>query len=375
MNTILDTSVIIDNPNNLFAYKDVIIPYFVLEELDNLKDSRNIGNKARLATRLILDHNIPCRDIRASADMVDNKLIQLSRRGYKIITSDLLLYLKGQTATGNVFLHQRPNMELYEGVKDMDIPPELYTDLFDNKGLKVEMDLYENQFIDDGNNMIARYKNGRLKKIKWYKELDGVGMLNRRQMMATNLLFDPDVTVVSLIGRAGSGKTSLAINTAIQQVKNGLYDKIILARPKIQKGLKEEKLGYLKGDKEEKLADYVQPFFDNIKIQSYIDYEIESLSLIQGRNIDNSLFLITESQNIAPEDMDCLIERIGKNAKLILEGDINQVNRGGLTPEWNGLSFVANILKDEPLTGSILLTEVERSETAKLGEKLRKNLR
>lgn len=369
MQQIYDTNILIDEPDILLK-SNSIIPYFILEELEK---NKNDLYGARQAIRNILDNDIKCRKMKVSGDTNDEKLIQLGIKKYKIFTKDAALYLKAKSRNSNVFYYEKDEENLYEGLIEKELDPKVIDKLYNKGKVKTNMDLYENQFIDS-ENIICKYNEGYLHKIKWKNNMEGVGKLNRRQIMLSNLLFDKDVTVVSIIGGAGTGKTSLAINSAIKQVKRGQYDRIILTRPKVQKGFKEEKFGSFPGSLSEKLNPFLQPYWDNIKEQTMLNFEVEGLSLIQGRNIENSILLVTESQNIHPKDMDCIIERIGKNSKVVFEGDIEQINNKKLSKNYNGLSCVINYLKNKKLTGSILLDEVMRSETAKLGKLYRDRL-
>jgi len=380
--TVLDTSVLIENPNAMFEFDNVVIPFAVLDELDDLKRDRYIGTRIREVIRKILEKNVACKMLRGvdrevlidKYNKADPVLVQASKRNdIEVVTNDIALHMKVNLVNGNSLYYESKN-ELYTGLREVDYPPETINELYDkHRADNPFQGLHENQFVTDGG-IIAVHKKGKLHFVNKNKAIKGVGKANLKQAMATELIYDKDVTVVSMVGRAGSGKTSIAVNTAVDMVQQGHYDKIIISRAKVQKGASEEKFGYLKGDLDSKLKPFLQPFYDALGQQVVSDIiEVQGLSMVQGRDLKNSIWLITEFQDVRPQDVDGIVERIGKGSMLIIEGDINQCSRSYLNEYNNGLEFLANNLKDEELTGTITLDRVERSETAKLGQKLRKS--
>ncbi|MFW6377400.1 MAG: PhoH family protein [bacterium] len=370
METIVDTNLILDNPNILLEVENVIVPLSVIEELDKLKRDERLGYYAREATRIIYENDIVCLLDNYNFE-TDNILVELSKSGYKILTRDLNLYLKCKWSNGNTEFYQGVEDELYEGVVEL-VDNDIYMKLRENDKVKVDLDLYENQFVDFGG-LIARYNDGYLSVIEQNGYLMSKEKLNRRQVMVNNLLYDKDITVVGIAGEQGTGKTTLAIESAINQLEKGIYDKCILLRPLVNKGGKYEDVGYLPGCKQEKIQPYLQPFWDVLKnrMQNLEQFEMESIGFLQGRSFDNSLLIVTESQNIDSQEMEGIVGRLGKDSKIVFEGDIKQVNRSDLNSNYNGLSHVINTLKSERLAGSVLLDKVERSETAELARKLR----
>lgn len=368
MSIIPDTSTIINHPSVL-DQENLTIPYCVLGELDNLKDSSHSGYQARRATQKILSRKIPTKEFDTSADKVDNQLLEISEKE-KVFTDDVLLYLKGQSNNLNVELYSPPDDSIYTGVKKYRLTNGKKDKLYDGKTIKTDLDLYPNQFVDS-DRVLARYYDNGLHKVDWNPNLlEGLD-LNRRQKMAVDLLMDSDVSVVGLHGPAGTGKTSLALEAAFQQIKYGEYDKLVVSAPKIQRGRQQETLGYLPGDVDEKLEPWLKPFFDNVQTQHHAQFETLPLSMIQGRNLQNTVWLITEFQNVRGTEADQIIERVGSGSKLIYEGDINQRT---VKSAYDGLTVMTNALKGRELAGAVRLNEVERSETAKLGETVRNYL-
>lgn len=378
MSVIPDTSVIIDNPR-ITLKENTIIPYCVLAELDNLKRNSSVGHKVRKASHLIINNHIPTKSFPINCNSTDDKLIELATDGYTVLTNDLLMYLKGQARGATIDLVQEDN-DLYTGIKEVNLPQECIDQLYNHNSInfknligenpRLDLDLYENQFLDAGQ-IMARYHDNKLYPLDWNTTVEEIGELNRRQIMALDLLLAQEVKIMAMAGRAGTGKTSLALNIAIKQIQFQRYENLILSRPRVQAGSPEEELGYLPGDTEEKTMPFLQPFFDNERREHSFQYEVLPLSMIQGRNIKHSIWVITEFQNVRKEDVDAIVERLGEGSKLIVEGDINQNNR---TSKEDGLSFLINNLKDEKAVGSIVLNEVERSDVAQLGEKLREAL-
>ena len=370
METVVDTNLILDNPNILLERENIIVPLSVVEELDNFKNDKRLGFFAREATRIMIDNDIKVKGFNVHS--TDNLLVYLSNNGYKVLTRDYNVYLKCNK--DNRGLYQQDD-DLYEGLTELPLDPELVDELYDKD--KVRCDdgwYYENQFIDAGN-VIARYSNGYLYRVDWDKKLEGIEKLNRQQIMAYDLLFDPKIKIVLLWGSAGTGKTSLAIKSAFSMVKSEMYNEILLSRPKIETGNKEERLGILPGDKFDKLSEHIMPFKDNMNSFQYeIIPDVQPLTTIKGRDIKNTFYIIDEAQDIRPRDIIPIIERIGSGSKVVFTGDPNQIDVSSLNLNHNGVTFLSNALKGDDLFGCVRLIKNERSEVAQKGDLLRKKL-
>lgn len=369
MGTILDTSVILENPKELLNYDDIVMLNCILRELDEKKYNKRIGYKAREAIRIIIDKNFSYKMFENSDNSADDIILR-NISDHRVITADGSFYLRGKSKGLDIEFYESVEKEIYNGISNQYLGQDTIDRLNNKKKIKTNLNLYENQFLDLGNT-IARYKDGYLHKVSWNKRVNGIEKPNKRQLMALDVLFDNDVKLVSLYGKAGTGKTSITINAAIEQAMSGGYNKILISRPKKQRGLSEEKLGYLTGDMESKMSPFIAPFEDNLYTQTAIKPEIIPLSMIQGRSFDNAIWIITEAQDIRKEDMDLIVGRCGQGTKLIVEGDRFQNSDRNLDEFNNGLTHVINTLKDEKLTATVELDEVERSELARMANRLK----
>lgn len=208
---------------------------------------------------------------------------------------------------------------------------------------------------------------------------------NEEQKEVLKALFDQEVHLVTITGSAGSGKTLLATYAGLQQTEWERYERTVVSRPIIPMG---KELGFLPGTLEEKLLPWTQPIFDSvesliamdpknkmggIKPQHFIEegaLEIEALMYIRGRSIPNVFLVIDEAQNLTPHEVKTIITRASLGTKVVLTGDPEQIDTKGLTKANNGLSYVAERFKDEPLARNYHLSECIRSPLAALGVKL-----
>lgn len=363
-----DTNVLIDFPN-ILNNDNIVIAYCVLEELDGLKKNKNIGHKVRELVRNIIKKDIECREFNRVNDKMktDDKLLKIGlKNDFKIITQDFLMYKKGESKGVNIELFQ-PNNEVYSGVKECNLSKDIISELYKEGRVEYNSEnLIENQFIDSGD-IVARYKDGYLYKIDWNKSVNGIDEPTRRQLMALDVLFDNKVRLVNLFGEAGSGKTTIALNSAIRQVANGDYNNLLISRAKKKRNI-DEGFAALPGELEEKYAPFIAPFYDNLYTQTPINFEIVPLASIQGRNL-SGIWIITEAQDISPKHMKLIIGRCSKGTKLILEGDLkDQHSDSQLNKNFNGLTHAINKLKDKKITATVELDENKRGELSKLSK-------
>lgn len=383
MKTIYDTNILIDYPSLLEEKDNIVIPLSVLEELEELKYKKRLTYRARKAINYIMSdlENIEIlNDYEYRKDTVDETLIQIAKdTGYKLVTQDSILYLIACSKIDNLEYYEE-NKYIYSGVTKGCCSPELIDKLF-NEGFLKEDELEgfhveENSFVDL-DRVIVRKTEGKYFKLEWETGQPFISKdftLNRRQLMAHDLLMDSTVPLVAIWGKYGTGKTSLTVRTALKLFNKDMYENIIVTRPKIESGFKEEHLGTLPGDVQEKYTPYLKPFEDNSTPNQFKMFEVQPLSTIKGRDIKNTIFIVDEAQDINPEKMPMIIERLGENSKLVLLGDPNQIDNRYLNKYNNGLTFTINNLKGNPHFGCVKLEENERSEVAMLGEELRKCL-
>jgi PhoH-like ATPase len=242
----------------------------------------------------------------------------------------------------------------------------------------------ENEFVilkNGSQSAFGRVRGGWMKPLFNYVDdpVWGLIALNVEQKMALDLLLDDEVTLVTLTGKAGTGKTLLSLAAALQKtLDQKAYTKILVARPVIPMG---KDIGYLPGDKEEKLRPWMQPIYDNLehlfetkkdgeieKILSGISRElqVEALTYIRGRSIPKQLIIIDEAQNLTKHEVKTILTRAGKGSKVILVGDPEQIDHPYLDQYSNGLTYVVETMKNQEIVGHVHLAQGERSELAEL---------
>ena len=230
------------------------------------------------------------------------------------------------------------------------------------------------------------YYNGKTKYIEGIEQLNAYGIIprNAEQNFAMHALMNPEVKLCTVTGAAGTGKTLLALASALEQRSE--YKQIYLARPIVP--LSNRDIGYLPGDANQKIDPYMQPLWDNLsfiknqfkesskqykKIDDMIQTDklrIVPLAYIRGRSLSNVIFIVDEAQNLTPHEIKTIITRAGENTKIIFTGDIFQIDTPYLDAESNGLSYLVDRLHDNPIYAHINLEKGERSELANIASKL-----
>jgi PhoH-like ATPase len=251
---------------------------------------------------------------------------------------------------------------------------------------------YPNQFVmmvsnaNDKKTALACYSgpHAPLKKILHDKVPDWkINARNKEQAFAIDLLMNPDIKIVSLIGRAGSGKTLMAIAAGLQQTigirsEYNHYTRLIVSRPVQPLG---KDIGFLPGTMQEKMLPWLMPIQDNLKflmgdrtsLEMYIEkgkIEIEALTYIRGRSIANAFVVIDEAQNLTKHEIKTIITRIGDGTKIILTGDIEQIDNIYVNETSNGLAHAVESFKQYPIAGHVTFKKGERSELATLASKV-----
>jgi PhoH-like ATPase len=210
----------------------------------------------------------------------------------------------------------------------------------------------------------------------------GIRPRNREQFFALDLLLRDDIKVATLVGKAGTGKTLLALAAGLQRTaEDGIYHKLLVSRPIFPLG---RDIGYLPGDIEEKLNPWMQPIHDNVEFlmnlskqdkdegRSYMELielgliQIEPLTYIRGRSIPNQFMIVDESQNLTPHEVKTILTRVGHGTKIVLTGDPYQIDHPYVDSVNNGLTYLVERFKGEKIAGSVTLSKGERSELAEL---------
>lgn len=442
---VLDTNVLLHNPRAVYVFEenDIVIPFEVIEELDHFKERNDdVGRSARETIRnldalrltgdiksgvpiehpsglpggrlqIVLDTNgIDVPGLREPTP--DNHIIRcaikLQREGRRVVfvSKDIAARIKADALGVRTedFENQKIDFdELYAGYRELDVPHKTIDAVFHGDGTALpDVRLFANEFVllknaeNPTHTALARAdRTGELvRPVKpMRKHVFGILPRNLQQTMALDLLLDDEVKLVTLIGTAGTGKTLLALAAGMQRVLSDKeYTKLLCARPIMPMG---RDIGYLPGDKDEKLTAWMQPIFDNLtyllghrlnangddKAESHkqqmqgIEGRInallaegtivlEPLTYIRGRSIPNQYMIVDEAQNLTPHEVKTIASRVGEGTKLVLTGDATQIDNPYLDSSSNGLSFLVERLKGRGLVGHVTLQRSERSQLASL---------
>ncbi len=428
---ILDTNVLIHNSDALISFADneVVLPIEVIEELDVFKkDNDEKGRNAREVIRMLdnfrrkgkLGNGVATEsggririitnidlseasELGLSTNIVDNRILItayiLQKKQAKVIfvSKDINARVKADAIGLRAMDFEKGKVnfdQLYTGWKKVDLPKETIDGFYSKKMLKVDSDAgYEpNEFAqlcDTSNKKhtaLARYSNEkkRLVPMKYGgKEIWGVSPRNKEQVMAQELLCDNNVRLVTLVGKAGTGKTLLALAAGLKQVlQDASYNKLLISRPIMPLG---RDIGYLPGTKEEKLENWMEPIFDNLEYIMAMNrkkqrgryktadellgtglLQLEALTYMRGRSIPKQFIIIDEAQNLTPHEIKTVITRTGNYAKMVLTGDPYQIDNPYLDSASNGLTYCVEKMRNQPMFGHMTLVSSERSELASI---------
>jgi PhoH-like ATPase len=424
---VIDTNVLIHYPEAIMSFKDneIVLPLWVLEELDHLKtyqDQR--GKSAREAIRFLdsvtrkgnlqdgvkLENGSVLRvSLRLPAgtpegvelEKTDNKIILcaygLQQEGRKVffVSKDINARVKATALGLKAVDYEKQKVDiasLYPGVRDVDASEDMLRDLSVSGCLAWKDKLRANEFVvlhDRGAHVdhILRYDpETEILRLCDPEPLivSGISPLNDRQRIALELLLDDSIRLVTLVGKAGTGKTLLAIAAGLQLVYDDKkYSRMLVSRPVVPMG---KDIGYLPGEKQAKLANWMQPLFDNLELilsahkrpnvrnmeQLIKDkqLEIEALTYIRGRSLPNQYIIVDEAQNLTPHEIKTIVSRAGDGTKVVLTGDPYQIDNMYLDANSNGLSYLVEAFKGQGVYGHVTLLRSERSELAELAASL-----
>ncbi len=435
-NFILDTNVILHDFEaiNNFEENDIYIPFIVLEELDKFKKgSEQINYNARAFVReldLITDDDLftsgaelglgkgklyivnASKDNKKITDAFperspDNRILSVlseiaeKNPGMKtiLVSKDINLRMKARSLgfLAEDYINDKvTDVNIFDTGKHVveSFDPDMIDRIYAQPGgvdvseFNFEFQLNPNHcFIlkSERNSVLVRYNPFTQKIKKVEKDVNfGIHPRNAEQTFAFEVLNDPDIKLVGLTGKAGTGKTLLALASALKQ--NKTYSQILLARPIVS--LSNRDLGYLPGDEKQKVAPYMQPLFDNLNViksqlgqnspdlrlidelQKTGRLEIEALAFIRGRSLTETFCIIDEAQNLTPHEVKTIITRAGENTKMVFTGDLQQIDSPYLDMQSNGLAYMIDKMRGQNIFGHVNLVKGERSELSELASNL-----
>ncbi|MTI68653.1 MAG: PhoH family protein [Firmicutes bacterium] len=437
---VLDTSVLLEDPNALFAFPDseVIIPTVVLEEIDSKKRLGNeLGRNARYVSRTldglrkigklqdgvklnngsILRIELNHRHLENVKDYFtevnnDNRILAVAMNLFKeenekkisknvtMVSKDVLVRVKADTLGLSTQDYSADkiiqNDDAYTGYNIINVHPSLIDKFYIDQSLDISYEVFSNYLFKPHSFFILKdelgssksalaYYDSTLKKLKHLKlsekDIWGIYPRNAQQKMAFELLLNDDIPLVTMTGRAGTGKTLLAVVAGLFKTEElGLYKKLLVARPIVPMG---KELGFLPGDKEEKLRPWMQPIYDNLEFifgsrEGSIDgiiaglkrVQVEALTFIRGRTIPNQFIIIDEAQNLTKHEIKTIVSRVGEGSKIVLVGDPEQIDHPYLDSRNNGLTYLIEKFKDYNEAGHVTFTKGERSLLAQLAAEI-----
>ncbi len=428
---ILDTNVLLHDPNAFMHFDDnhVIIPLKVIEEIDTFKrDLSELGRNARHLSRTLdglrrqgkLADGVPLPNggllrvtYPAGVDPFDGRLpaddqilqvaLELMRVEHGqpciIVSKDINLRLKADALNISAEDYQSDHVdiaELYEGHREAEVTPEQLAAFQRDGRLPFEpADISPNEYVmlrAGGGDGPAQSALGRfdvehrclVPLAPVPEEAHPIQPRNREQYYALDALLNDQIKVVTVIGKAGTGKTLLAIAAALHKTfdkKN--YRRMLVCRPTFPMG---RDIGFLPGTVEEKLNPWMQPIYDALDLlangkrpglrrtkEGYEESDrigIEPLTYIRGRSLPNQFIVVDEAQNLTPHEAKTVMTRVGHGTKIVLTGDIYQIDNPYVDSMSNGLSTVVERFRDHPIAAHVLLTKGVRSEVAELAANL-----
>lgn len=429
---VIDTNVILFDALAIlrFGRSDVHIPISVIEEIDKFKkDQGENGRNARQFSRFIdvlrakgsLAHGVKIdnsetvvfvnahrmlSNIQTELDLnkVDNHILATAlylqfqhKTQVELVTKDINLRIKADVygiVAKDYDVSDNSQESLYDGYQEINITSDQLNLFLENESLSIpDVKLYANQYVimkdisDPSYSAIGRYDE-RSKSIvtllnSSYEGVWGIYPRNPEQSFAIDCLLNDNIHFVSLVGKAGTGKTLLAIAAGLYKtLDQGRFQRLLASRPIFPMG---RDIGYLPGDIEQKLNPWMQPIFDNVdflmgsdkgnrnKAQDLIEngiLKIEPLTYIRGRSIPKQYLIVDEAQNLTPHEVKTIITRAGVGTKIILTGDVHQIDNPYVDSANSGLSYAVERFKGHSIAAHVTLTKGERSELAELASNI-----
>ncbi len=435
-NYVLDTNVLLHDPRALFQFKDnnVIIPIYVVEEIDKFKrDLSELGRNARQVSRdldkfreeggsltdgvslegggalrvMFTQKELPRQFLNSA--LVDNRILALAtdlkerepETRLVFVTKDINLRIRADALglpTEDYENDKIADAEIYMGVREVDVARSDIDSFYAHGELALPdgVPVCPNEFAllkdreSPNHTALSKFNATKGKFVPLLKSLKegawGLRPRNKEQSFALDLLLNDEIKLVTIVGKAGTGKTLLAIAAGLQKtMEEQIFQKMLVSRPVFPLG---KDIGYLPGTVEDKLNPWMQPIYDNVEFlmglsradkkagRSYRELvdlglvAIEPLTYIRGRSIPNQYIIVDEAQNLTPHEVKTIITRVGDNTKIVLTGDPYQIDNPYVDSTNNGLVHVVNKFKNEKLAGHITLTKGERSALAELASNL-----
>jgi PhoH-like ATPase len=433
---VLDTNVLLHDPRAIFSFEenDVTIPIVVIEELDKFKKGIDeIGRNARQVSRILdefrqkgkLSQGVPLEgggSLRVElnhqspqhlpneliATKADNRILATALNlkhdnlPVVLVTKDTNLRIKADALGLRAEDFESDTItidDLYSGETELQVDPGTIDGFYANGEFTPPVDIkcYPNQFVLLKNN--ANPSQTALGRFSHQKHVVvpvagakhgvwGINARNKQQQFALDLLLNDDIRLVTLVGKAGTGKTLLALAAGLEKtIEARAFQRLVVSRPVFPLG---KDIGFLPGDIEEKLRPWMQPIRDNLDflmgasavagrakgkkdLQGLFDLgmiEVEPLTYIRGRSMPNQYLIVDEAQNLTPHEIKTIITRAGEGTKVVLTGDPYQIDNPYIDSSSNGLTFVVERFKEEPIAGHITLVKGERSDLAELAATL-----
>jgi PhoH-like ATPase len=432
-NYILDTNVVLHDPNALlnFADNNVLIPIEVIEEIDRFKrESSELGQNARTVSRMLdgfrgdgslsegvklptggklkiafqkNGYNHANGDSHIlNSNSVDNRILAFAAGIQKaqpknptiLVSKDINLRIKADALGLQAEDYENDRVliqDLYTGMIEMSVSPERLATFRANGELEINggKKYFPNEFctlIDEANPKKAALTKVDATGTKLVPIIDcregiwGIKPRNREQHYAFDALLDDRIKLVTLMGKAGTGKTLMAMAAGLKRtVLDREFRRLVVARPTISMG---KELGFLPGSLEEKLAPWMQPIHDALEMLSDLNMGhdhrrsgdlmrsgsivVEALSYIRGRSIANQFMVIDEAQNLTPLEAKTIITRVGHGTKIIFTGDPYQIDNPYVDSSSNGFNYIVSRFRDQAIAAHIELQKGERSELAEL---------
>ncbi|KXG77670.1 PhoH family protein [Thermotalea metallivorans] len=440
---VLDTSVLLHEPRSVYAFgdNDVVIPAVVIEEIDGKKSYQDIvGRNAREVARELdklrelgslcegvelpnggrLRVEVNHKSLNGFQEYFhetnnDNRILAValnlhreekekeSKKQVILVSKDAIMRIKADSLNilSQDYLYDKIEHaeEEYQGILNVTVDSEVIDKVYqlgvvrddELKEVKEYYDVYPNQFVvlkdsyGSSKSAILRY-DAVMKKFhplhRGEESYWGIKGKNAEQRMALELLLDDNIKLVTLTGKAGTGKTLLSLAAGLVKVQDErIYQKLLITKPVVPVG---RDIGFLPGDKDEKLRPWVQPIYDNLEflldakhisdIKNTLiglkNIEIEAMTYIRGRSIPNQFIIIDEAQNLTKHEVKTIVTRVGEGSKIVMMGDTEQIDHPYLDSQCNGLTYIINKFKDINIAGHITLKKVERSVVAQLAAEL-----